>query len=88
LDAQVVVSCYAFIDDHSVAHWAFAPVRLYHNVVRSLVHLWKTLSVATPPSAAAAKMADADADQVGIHWYASVLYRIAKYVLPSHLVYN
>lgn len=89
----VLVSCYAVIDDQSIAHGAFAPVRVVHNVGVGLAHFWSAFSkslhwwtIATP----AAKRRDApiNAQLDGIHWYAKLLYRIAKYVLPSHLVYN
>ena len=41
---NVVVSCYAVIDDQSLAHWAFAPIRILNNIQSSMVHFWKSFS--------------------------------------------
>lgn len=40
----VLSSCYALIDDQTLAHVAFAPVRLAHNFRQSVAHLWKQFS--------------------------------------------
>ena len=112
---QVVVSCYAVIDDQTIAHWAFAPVRLLNNVHKSLIHFWRAISwwnhdrtasssssssnsssssSSIPVSNVEARMtkeqisASKPPTLVGIHWYAKMLYRIARFVLPSHLVFN
>jgi hedgehog protein len=109
---QVVVSCYAVIDDQAIAHWAFAPVRLLNNVHKSLVHFWRALSwwnhdrttsesssssssssipvriSVEARSTTASESASKPPTLVGIHWYAKMLYRIARFVLPSHLVFN
>lgn len=102
---QVVVSCYAVIDDQTIAHWAFAPVRLLNNVHKSLVHFWRALSwwnhdrtesasgssIPVRISVEAERSSTSESKPptlVGIHWYAKMLYRIARLVLPSHLVFN
>ncbi|CAL8082434.1 unnamed protein product [Orchesella dallaii] len=40
----VLTSCYALIDDQSLAHFAFAPVRLAHNFQQAVTHMWKEFS--------------------------------------------
>lgn len=101
---QVVVSCYAVIDDQTIAHLAFSPVRLLNNVHKSLVHFWRAISwwnhdrttVDAAGSSIPVKHVEARSmtnenrppTLVGIHWYAKLLYRIARVVLPSHLVFN
>lgn len=103
---QVVVSCYAVIDDQSIAHWAFAPVRLVNNVHKSLIHFWRSISWwnhdrnhsssnynndrshSSHPVRNVEATSTTTTHPMGIHWYAKMLYRIARFVLPSHLVFN
>ena len=91
---QVVVSCYAVIDNQAIAHWAFAPIRLANNVRQGLSHFWRTLSSPVSASSSSSSRTSSSSSSttsstsVGIHWYAQMLYRIARYVLPSHLVFN
>jgi len=86
---QVVVSCYAVIDDQYIAHWAFAPVRLLNNVHQGLIHLWRSISTVGRSQAVDARSTVVVSPEgAGVHWYARMLYRIARFALPSHLVYN
>lgn len=88
---QVVVSCYAVIDDQYIAHWAFAPVRLLNNVHQGLVHFWKSITLAdtsSPAQVDTTRSSPSTSSSMGVHWYAKMLYRIARFALPSHLVYN
>ena len=70
---DVVVSCYAVVDDQRLAHWAFAPVRMWTRICRAL-------GLCSQDVAASATQ--------GVHPYAQFLYGIARTMLPSHLVYN
>lgn len=89
---QVVVSCYAVIDNQAIAHWAFAPIRLANNVREGFIHFWRTLnspvSASSSSSSRSSSTTKTTNNNVGIHWYAQMLYRIARFVLPSHLVFN
>ncbi|NXC95396.1 SHH protein, partial [Certhia familiaris] len=67
---RVLASCYAVIEEHSWAHWAFAPFRLLQALLAALC-----------PSAAGAPLGDPTAP--GIHWYSRLLYRIGSWVLDS-----
>lgn len=68
---RVLASCYAVIEEHSWAHWAFAPFRLLQGVLAALC-----------PSAEGSPMMG-DPTAPGIHWYSRLLYRIGSWVLDS-----
>ena len=68
---SVVASCYAVVDSQFTAHAAFAPVRLYESAKRGLSKLF---------------FEDGEVEaQNGVHWYADVLYSMARVFLPNHL---
>lgn len=67
---RVLASCYAVIEEHSWAHWAFAPFRLLQGLLAALC-----------PSAALSPLGEPPAH--GIHWYSRLLYRIGSWVLDS-----
>lgn len=67
---RVLASCYAVIEEHSWAHWAFAPFRLLQGLLATLC-----------PSSGGA-LVDAPATH-GIHWYSRLLYHIGSWVLDS-----
>lgn len=62
----VLASCYAVVEDHDLAHWVFAPVRLWHSFL-SLVGMLKGLN----------SMHQAD----GVHWYPELLYHVGGWLL-------
>lgn len=68
---RVLASCYAVIEEHSWAHWAFAPFRLLQGVLAALC----------PAAEGSPMMGDPTAP--GIHWYSRLLYRIGSWVLDS-----
>uniref|UniRef100_A0A1A7YHA8 Hedgehog protein n=1 Tax=Iconisemion striatum TaxID=60296 RepID=A0A1A7YHA8_9TELE len=68
---QVLASCYAVIEDHQLAHWALAPVRIAH-----WVSSW--LFSSRPQSSAQSD---------GVHWYSKVLYQLGTWLLDSHSIH-
>nr|VDH80594.1 hedgehog [Euperipatoides kanangrensis] len=80
---KVWVSCYAIINDQTLAHWAFAPVRAYFTTKESFLYLWshilhynqnKNQTLMEPSK--------------GVHWYADILYNFATWVLPERILYK
>lgn len=63
----VLASCYAAVDAHDLAHWAFAPLRLCYRVSAILG------SKAPPPPKAHYPH--------GVHWYSRLLHRLGKLLL-------
>ncbi|XP_054479165.1 sonic hedgehog protein [Anoplopoma fimbria] len=68
---QVLASCYAVIEDHDLAHWALAPVRLAH---------WVSSLLFSPQPRASAQ-------DDGVHWYSEILYRVGTWLLDSHSIH-
>ncbi|XP_060950051.1 sonic hedgehog protein [Limanda limanda] len=68
---QVLASCYAVIQDHDLAHWALAPVRLAHWVSSLL----------------SSSQSQTSAQKDGVHWYSKVLYQIGTWLLDSHSIH-
>ncbi|XP_051267163.1 sonic hedgehog protein [Dicentrarchus labrax] len=68
---QVLASCYAVIEDHDLAHWALAPVRLAHWV--------SSLLFTSQPQVSAQKD--------GVHWYSKILYQLGTWLLDSHSIH-
>ena len=68
---QVLASCYAVIEDHQLAHWALAPVRLAHWV--------SSLLFSSEPPVSAQKD--------GVHWYSKMLYQLGTWLLDSHSIH-
>ncbi|KAM3860522.1 sonic hedgehog protein [Diretmus argenteus] len=68
---RVLASCYAVIEDHELAHWALAPVRLSHWVSSWLSH---------PQSRGTAQ-------KDGVHWYSKILYQLGTWILDTHSIH-
>ncbi|XP_029314153.1 sonic hedgehog protein [Cottoperca gobio] len=68
---QVLASCYAVIEDHDLAHWALAPVRLAHWVSSLLFSSQPQVSAQTD----------------GVHWYSKILYQLGTWLLDSHSIH-
>ncbi|XP_041823474.1 sonic hedgehog protein A [Melanotaenia boesemani] len=69
---QVLASCYAVIEDHDLAHWVLAPVRLAHWV--------SSLLFSSQPR----ESAQTD----GVHWYSKILYQLGTWLLDSHSIHS
>lgn len=85
---DVVVSCYATVDNQALADWAFLPLRLAWNVERGFVRLWNVLSqpLGAWSSASNSRVTSSKTfPTIGVHWYAKMLYTVADYLIPSHL---
>ncbi|XP_051872317.1 sonic hedgehog protein [Pristis pectinata] len=67
---QVLASCYAVIEEHTLAHWALAPVRMRHAA--------KSLLLTSDPL-----MVNSTVQEDGVHWYSSALYQIGRWVLDG-----
>lgn len=67
---HMLASCYAVIQDHRLAHWAFTPVRLAYSLSSFFVPRSSQPSNTTTP-----------AD--GIHWYPRLLYRLGTWLLDG-----
>ncbi|XP_064643895.1 sonic hedgehog protein-like [Lineus longissimus] len=81
-DGTIVVdrslaSCYAVINYQSIAHFAFAPVRLISSIK----------STFRGQVSEQDKRRDTE-ETTGVHWYPRTLYDIAPYVLPDRLLYS
>lgn len=63
---QVLVSCYAVIENHRWAHLAFAPVRLSHRLMTWLFP---------------ARASNVTSQEDGVHWYSNVLVHIGSWLL-------
>jgi hedgehog protein len=80
---NITASCYAVINDQSIAHWSFLPIRLLENIKDSfesiayLLHLRKHQSNNYLVSS----------HQNGVHWYPRMLYSLSKYFIPSDKMY-
>ncbi|XP_027696861.1 sonic hedgehog protein isoform X2 [Vombatus ursinus] len=68
---RVLASCYAVIEEHSWAHWAFAPFRLAHAL----------LAVLSPAGRDCGGGGGGPGG--GIHWYSQLLYQIGTWLLDS-----
>ncbi|XP_042562456.1 sonic hedgehog protein A isoform X1 [Clupea harengus] len=71
---QVLASCYAVIENHNLAHWAFMPLRLGHHLSTALLPKDHTNSNATW-------------QEDGIHWYSKLLYQMGTWLLDSHALH-
>lgn len=83
---DVLVSCYALIHSQTIAHYSFAPFRLYFNMKESFARFWILLS--SPVSAWSVSAHKTFTPPLGIHPYARFLYSFSDYVLPTTLFFR
>lgn len=81
---DVVASCYAFVDNQELAHFAFLPYRMW-SAVRKFFE--RRLLEAEDLRYTDARQ-DSRKGQEGILGYASFLYWISSYVTPSRILYQ
>lgn len=74
---SVAASCYALVDSQDIAHWSFAPVR----AMNSVLHWFGA-------GAGSSRGSPVKSLQHGVHWYASALYTVKDYFLPSDWLYQ
>jgi hedgehog protein len=79
---NVLVSCYANINDQSLAHVSFLPVRVYSNVIDSFSQLLSSPDHKRRDG----RRKESPIESNGIHWYPRLLQSIANQVLPSNLM--
>ncbi|XP_042327848.1 sonic hedgehog protein [Sceloporus undulatus] len=77
---QVLASCYAVIEEHSWAHWAFAPFRVAHTLLAMLYPAGLSSPILFP----AAAPEDAPG---GVHWYSRLLYHLGRWLLDSEMMH-
>lgn len=65
---QVLASCYAVIESHKWAHWAFTPLRLSHRFT-SLFLIGERSNITS------------QAD--GVHWYSKMLFHVGVWLLDN-----
>ena len=75
---DVLVSCYAATEAHTLAHLAFAPLRLWYNLLDIYAYLTGSENVRSMDGTGSA-----DFDGKGIHWYAKGLYSVVEKTMPS-----
>lgn len=82
---DVIASCYATVDNQSIAHWALLPARLVISAKDGIHRMWSLLS--RPVTAWSISKTVTARPSVGVHWYARFLYIIGEFVIPS-LIYK
>lgn len=81
---EIAASCYAVVDSQDIAHWSFAPVRVILNIQEGFGRFWHIVG---KPIAGwdISSYRPNFVPTNGEYWYAKMLYRVAKNIIPKHL---
>lgn len=80
---NIIASCYAVINDQSIAHWSFLPIRLLDNIKHSFESITYLLNIRQLKSTKSL----VSSHQNGVHWYPKMLYSLSKYIIPYDKMY-
>jgi hedgehog protein len=83
---DVVASCYALVDSQSVAHYAFLPLRIWNAITSVFTGRLDDTRYSEIRQDDIKR--NQSTIQNGVHWYASMLYSLSSYMLPSTMLYN
>ncbi|XP_075232228.1 hedgehog signaling protein [Lycorma delicatula] len=89
---NITASCYALISSQTLAHFAFAPVRLYINIKESFYRFWTVvtspLKTLSDDNNHISKKFEETKPQIGIHWYPNLLFKLSHYIVPDSMMHN
>uniref|UniRef100_A0A8C4X5Z9 Hedgehog protein n=1 Tax=Erpetoichthys calabaricus TaxID=27687 RepID=A0A8C4X5Z9_ERPCA len=71
---HILASCYAVIEEHRLAHWAFGPVRFVYGLTSLLFPKDNSITNST-------------GQEDGIHWYSNALYHIGTWLLVNDSIH-
>lgn len=83
---RVLASCYAVIEEHSWAHWAFAPFRLAHALLAALAPV-RALRGGGGGGGREPQPEPGAPGAAGVHWYSQLLYQIGTWLLDSEALH-
>lgn len=87
---RVLASCYAVIEEHSWAHWAFAPFRLAHALLAALAPERAPRGGGGDGGGGGGRAPQPEPGApgaAGVHWYSRLLYRIGTWLLDGEALH-
>lgn len=84
---DIVVSCYAVVNSHYLAHYVLMPFRFTIYVKNYVFKLWQMITHENTPSGLS-NMPKLSYPEVGVHWYANVLYEVANNFIPWQILHT